>query len=108
MGLALEFFRSSNGAGPEKGDTKWAVGGSFAIFWWECLFGLAKNPVSWNDIDISLNYGEYIFIDKMGIYDVKGNQLREYPNIDFSLTQKIANQILEWCDGEIIAPPMGD
>ncbi len=85
-------------------DTKWAIGGSFAIFWWECLFGIAEKPVSWSDIDISLNYGEFVFIGKNSISDINKKLLYKYPNIDFLLTQKIASQIVELCGGKRITP----
>lgn len=75
--------------------SKWAIGGSFSIFWWECLLGL-ESDIGWKDIDIYLNYGEFIEPDEK-IWHVP-------KTVDLERTQKIANQIMAWCGGEIVAP----
>ena len=88
-----------------RGEAKWAIGGSFAIFWWECLFGIEKYPETWNDIDISLNYGNFVIIPKHGNWtNSNGDNLQPDYNIDLELTQKIPKRLEDVCGGKIIYP----
>ncbi len=87
-------------------ESNWAIGGSFAIFWWECFFGIEPIRVTWNDIDISLNYGNFVHIPKSGDWtDRQGGVVNQDDlKINIELTQKIANRLVDVCGGEIISP----